>query len=88
MGWIDFTQHRRPAALVVTLATVAGLSACSVIGPRGSPLPQDGPNLVDVYRDHMATEGAAGQSPRERLPLRAADDDSAATQRRADLSPL
>lgn len=33
------------------------LAACSVAGPRQSPLPQDGPTLVEVYRDHIATEG-------------------------------
>lgn len=89
MGWTELTPpDRHRLALLATLATVVGLTACSVIGPRGSPLPQDGPNLVEVYRDHMATEGAAGQSPRERLPLRAADDDRLAAQRRADLSPL
>jgi len=85
MASTDFCK-RTGAIAAIMAATV--LAACSVAGPRSSPLPHDGPTLVQVYRDHIATEGAAGQSPRERLPLREVDDDKLATQRRTDSSPL
>ena len=39
-----------------TTATAMLLAACSVAGPRESPLPHDGPTLVEVYREHIATE--------------------------------
>ena len=73
------------------LALVAMLGACTAIGPRSSPLPQDGPTLVDVYKSHMETEGAGGagtRSPRRDLPLRAVDDDDLTQERRAGLDPL
>jgi len=45
----------RAAALAIAMALLLG--ACSVAGPRESPLPHDGPTLVEVYREHIATEG-------------------------------
>jgi hypothetical protein len=63
MGWIDCRPGHRlsgcPALVAAMTAAVAALqlAACSVAGPRRSPLPQDGPTLVEVYREHIATEG-------------------------------
>lgn len=85
MASTDFCKRTGTIAGLMATAVLAG---CSVAGPRSSPLPNDGPTLVQVYRDHIATEGAAGQSPRERLPLRGVDDDTLPAQRRTDMSPV
>jgi conjugative transfer region lipoprotein (TIGR03751 family) len=79
MDWID-----RPWA--PALAAAALLCGCTAMSPRKSPLPNDGPTMTDIYRHHVATEGAS--SPRERLPLRRADDDLEVDQRRARSHPL
>jgi conjugative transfer region lipoprotein (TIGR03751 family) len=88
----------RSLALCCFGATLAG---CTVFAPRGSPLPSDGPTMVEVYRNHMATGGATsitndaealrkdrGRTPRDRLPLRGAEDDASVTQRTALSEPL
>lgn len=79
---MDWTDRPRVAALALT----ALLCGCTAMAPRKSPLPSEGPTMTDIYRHHMATEGA--NSPRERLPLRRADDDVALEQRRALSEPL
>jgi conjugative transfer region lipoprotein (TIGR03751 family) len=58
--------------LAACLAAAALLSACSVTGPRSSPLPQDGKTITEVYKEHTRSEGAgAGAAePRERLQER------------------
>jgi len=89
------TDHRLPNQALPVAGTFAALTlvvfaaGCSVVGPRSSPLPQDGPTLMEVYRQHMETEGAGGtRQPRALLPLRAVDDDQIASDRRAALDPL
>ena len=53
----------------------AMLLGCSVAGPRSSPLPQDGPTMIEIYRQHMQSEVKdSAQAVRERLPLREATD--------------
>lgn len=81
MAWIDSpitqtnTDTARHSLLVATLLiAVAMLQACSVAGPKRSPLPQDGPNLVEVYRDHIRAEGVSpanrpGAAPAQGLDL-------------------
>lgn len=84
MAWTDAmrtalvptTWPRSRAALLATTAMAGLLGACSVAGPRESPLPHDGPTLVDVYREHIATEGI-GRSAR---PGRRADAHSVGSQ--------
>jgi len=83
MAWID-RLHLPAGALALC---VTALSGCSVMGPRGSPLPQDGPDMLSVYRGHMASEGQDSDAIRERIPRRSADDDQLRTQRRTDISP-
>lgn len=58
-----------------------------------SPLPQDGPAMTEIYRNHMngraGEDGdAAGSTPRDRLPRRGADEDLVNAQRRALSEPL
>jgi len=84
MAWID-RLHLPAGALALC---VTALSGCSVMGPRGSPLPQDGPDMLSVYRGHMASEGQDSDAIRERIPRRSADDDQLRTQRRTDISSL
>ena len=83
MAWIERLHTAGALALIIT-----ALSGCSVMGPRGSPLPQDGPDMLSVYRGHMASEGQDADAIRERIPRRSADDDQLRTQRRTDLSSL
>ena len=66
-----------------TFVMVCALAGCSVAGPRSSPLPHDGPTMIDIYKKHMQEEMVGAGSARERLPARAADedDDSPALQR-------
>lgn len=78
MEWIDGAL---PCSAALTLAAL--LCGCTAMSPRKSPLPSEGATMTDIYRHHMALEGA--NSPRERLPLRGADDDADLEQRR-DLS--
>jgi conjugative transfer region lipoprotein (TIGR03751 family) len=108
MAWIDDhhadaaagpSRHplRHPLALTAIVIAATLLQACSVAGPKRSPLPQDGPNLVDVYRDHIRTEGvgasierpstAPTQSPGQsaRAGLQTV---SAAAQGDAELTPM
>lgn len=83
MAWIE--RMHQATAVALCVATLGG---CSVMGPRGSPLPQDGPDMLSVYRGHMASEGQDADAIRERLPRRLADDDQLRTQRRTDISSL
>jgi len=75
MAWTDDGLARAALALAALL-----LSGCTALSPRKSPLPSDGPTMTEIYRNHMAVEGA--NSPRERLPLRGADEDAEVSQRR------
>ena len=75
MAWTD---EALPWTTLVLAAAL--LSGCTALSPRKSPLPSDGPTMTEIYRNHMAVEGS--NSPRERLPLRGADDDAEVGQRR------
>lgn len=84
---MDSTECRRPTWIRAALLLItAGLASCTALAPRESPLPKDGPDLVEVYRNHLSAEGIESRSPRERLPLRAPED--LAGQRRTDLDPM
>ena len=45
-------------AVALGAVALSGLTGCSVAGPRQSPLPHDGPTMVDIYRQHMEDEGS------------------------------
>src|SRR5438132_11855519 len=79
MAWTD----ARPTGSSATALALAALllAGCTAMSPRKSPLPSDGPTMTEIYRNHMAVEGS--NSPRERLPLRGADEDVEVTQRRS-----
>jgi conjugative transfer region lipoprotein (TIGR03751 family) len=79
------------------------MAGCTVFSARESPLPNDGPTMTEVYRNHMATGGSTSvgrdtaapgaaddraRTPRERLPLRGAEDDAFLTHRAALSDPL
>ena len=68
-------------ALAFTAVLAALLGGCTAMAPRESPLPHGGPTMTEIYRKHMAAEGTGG--PRERLPLRAPDEDAELAQRHA-----
>lgn len=75
MAWTDEALPRTTLAIAALL-----LSGCTALSPRKSPLPSGGPTMTEIYRNHMAVEGA--NSPRERLPLRGADEDDEVSQRK------
>ena len=70
MDWTDFPRFARVLA-GVTVAVLA-LSACSVAGPRKSPLPDDGPTVEEIYRGR--TSEYERIRAREALPLRPATE--------------
>ncbi|MFC7410343.1 TIGR03751 family conjugal transfer lipoprotein [Hydrogenophaga atypica] len=82
MAWNDHPIH---LTVGVALAS-AFLSACSVTGPRESPLNEvvrDAPTVVDIYRGHPGRAGAAEEA-RARLGAaahRTPSYDDADTQR-------
>lgn len=61
-------------ARLFSAATVAvlALGACSVAGPRKSPLPDDGPSVEEIYRER--TSEYQRMRAREALPLRPATE--------------
>ncbi|MCB1907033.1 MAG: TIGR03751 family conjugal transfer lipoprotein [Rhodocyclaceae bacterium] len=64
MAWTEEIPHLGALAL-----TVLALSACSVAGPRESPLPKGGATMNEIYRG--ATMNAEREHRvREALPLR------------------
>ncbi|MDT3671765.1 MAG: TIGR03751 family conjugal transfer lipoprotein [Aromatoleum sp.] len=70
MDWTDSSRIARLLA-AATVAVVA-LGACSVAGPRKSPLPDDGPTVEEIYRKR--TSENQGMRAREALPLRPATE--------------
>ena len=56
MDWIELKLKRVSAVAVAALA----LSACSVMGPRESPLPKEGPTMKEIYDGH---QGRAATTP-------------------------
>jgi conjugative transfer region lipoprotein (TIGR03751 family) len=84
MVWIDRGRWGFVCALLA-------LGGCSVVVPRSSPLPTDGPTMVQVYRNHMETQAGGASSAsavRERLPLRPVDDGGTNVPERGCTSPL
>ena len=72
---MDSIKHMKWSGAAAAVLTGTMLLGCSVAGPRSSPLPQEGPTIVDIYRQHMQQEvGNSTQGVRERLPLREATD--------------
>ena len=69
MAWTDPLQLRRHRLLGAIALPVLALSACSVAGPRESPLPKDGPTMIEIYRG-ASTAARGGPQLREALPLR------------------
>ena len=67
--------HRRVIAPIAALAAVLLLSACSVAGPRKSPLPDDGPDMRAIYDGHRTGGRRPDLGPREHLPARPLIDD-------------
>lgn len=63
---------------LLALAATALLGACTAAGPRESPLPKDGKTVVEVYRDHIRTEGSGAEDPRDRLKADRVDDRASA----------
>lgn len=68
-----------PAPAVLTIVAAVFLTACSVAGPRESPLPKTGPKMIDIYYNHLRqdVDGAASEQRRfdpaesmERIPVR------------------
>ena len=58
--------------IVLPLLAAMTVTACSVAGPRASPLPADGPTMDQIYRDR--TGEADRNRAREALPLRPAGE--------------
>lgn len=56
--------------IVLQFLAAMTVTACSVAGPRSSPLPADGPTMDQIYRDR--TGEADRIRAREALPLRPA----------------
>ncbi len=65
---MDWTEHRRVPGLVPLLLAAMLMNACSIAGPRSSPLPSEGPTMDQIYRER--TGEADRNRVRERLPLR------------------
>jgi conjugative transfer region lipoprotein (TIGR03751 family) len=83
---MDSTKTR--ARLPLALLMACTLAACSVAGPRSSPLPHEGATMIDIYKKHLQEEMVGPGSARERLPARAADeDDEPPALRRTTLDP-
>jgi conjugative transfer region lipoprotein (TIGR03751 family) len=81
------------AGVIASVTMAATLSGCAALLSHESPLPQDGPMMTDIYRNHLrgkADDGAdaEGSAPRARLPRRGADEDAVNAQRRALSEPL
>ncbi|MCK0508632.1 TIGR03751 family conjugal transfer lipoprotein [Aromatoleum anaerobium] len=58
--------------IVLPLLAAITVTACSVAGPRASPLPAEGPTMEQIYRDR--TGEADRNRAREALPLRPAEE--------------
>lgn len=63
-----------PGRLLTTLACAALLSACSVAGPRKSPLPAEGPDMKAIYDAQRSSRARGAIEARAGLPLRAVRD--------------
>ncbi|NMG30171.1 TIGR03751 family conjugal transfer lipoprotein [Aromatoleum evansii] len=70
---MDSTDLPRLVRLfTATTVAVLALGACSVAGPRKSPLPDDGPSVEEIYRER--TSEYQRMRAREALPLRPATE--------------
>lgn len=72
MDWTDFPRFARLIAAATVAALALALAACSVAGPRKSPLPDDGPTVEEIYRQR--TSEYQRIRARESLPLRPATE--------------
>lgn len=75
MVWTDRLPSLASVSMLIALTT--GLAACTVIAPRASPLPTNGPTMEEIYREHQERAGSADTAAyqvRSRLPLRAATE--------------
>lgn len=70
MEWTDAARAVR--IIPAPFAVVALLTACSIAGPRSSPLPQSGPTMEQIYRERAGE--ADRDRAREALPLRPSSD--------------
>lgn len=70
---MDWTDAARAVRIIpAPFAVVALLTACSIAGPRSSPLPQSGPTMEQIYRERAGE--AERDRAREALPLRPSSD--------------
>ena len=65
-----------PGRLLAALACAALLSACSVAGPRKSPLPAEGPDMKEIYDAQRSSRARGAIEARAGLPLRAVGDEA------------
>lgn len=74
--------------LLGAAALAAALAGCSVVGPRQSPLPQDGPLMIDIYKRHLLEEGVSQAAQGARLTRGGADTPAELQNVRATSEPL
>jgi conjugative transfer region lipoprotein (TIGR03751 family) len=82
-------QRAVAASAALTILLCATLTGCAISGPKESPLPHDGPTMVELYRRHMnGIQEGSDQAVRERLPLRAPDDAATGNFNRAAIGRI
>lgn len=67
---------------ILALPAIAGLvtlQGCSVSGPRESPLPKNGPRMIDIYERHIEENGGHAPSGQPELPRRPYDEPARST---------
>ena len=82
MAWNDIWRTLGAGA-----CAALALSACSVAGPRSSPIPVGGPTMQEIYRGHQIGL-RPGQMEREALPLRPPVERSPGPVKESALSQL
>lgn len=73
---------------ILALPAIAGLvslQGCSVSGPRESPLPKNGPRMIDIYERHIEENGGNAPSGQSELPRRPYDEPARSTGSSDDL---
>lgn len=61
------------------LAGIVSLQACSVSGPRESPLPKGGPRMIDIYERHVEENFGHTSSGKPELSRRPYDEPARST---------
>ncbi|PHV19193.1 TIGR03751 family conjugal transfer lipoprotein [Janthinobacterium sp. BJB446] len=56
------------------IAGIVSLQGCSVSGPRESPLPRNGPKMIDIYERHVEENSGRASSAQSELPRRPYDE--------------